>query len=201
MKLLTIITLFVTTNLFSQDTLKICFLYGSKPKHKFRKEERKWFGGKLGGHVGLGTDTNYILNFLPYGQFHVFANDKNRHSSFTTHQLDYFWEIFGINSSEAKKAIVSIPLRFGQKLRFDSIMDSYLKDTPYDYAFFGMRCASSSYEILAQLDILPPFPEKELIRKIFYPKKLRKRLFKEAETNNWTIIREEGTRKRKWERD
>ena len=38
-------------------------------------------------------------------------------------------------------------------------------------------------------------------KKIFYPKKLRKRLFKKATENGWKIVRQDGSIKRKWEQD
>lgn len=64
-----------------------------------------------------------------------------------------------------------------------------------------MRCGSSTYEILAQLGILKSYSHKKTVRKIFYPRKLRKRLFKKAKKNNWTVSREEGIDTRKWEKD
>ncbi len=30
----------------------------------------------------------------------------------------------------------------------DSLVNSYTTQTPYDYVFLGMRCASSSYDVL-----------------------------------------------------
>ncbi len=201
MKFLIIIYFFIVSSIYAQDTLKVCFLYGSKPKKQFREEEKKWFGGKLGGHVGLGIDTNHILNFLPSGQFHVFSSKTDRHSYFATHQLKNFWQIFSTNSEETKKATFYIPLDHYQKILFDSLKESYLSETPYDYAFFGMRCASSTYEILAQIDVLKKYSKGKTIRKIFYPKRLRKRLFKLSKQNNWKINLSEGTSRRKWEKD
>jgi len=66
---------------------------------------------------------------------------------------------------------------------------------------FGMRCAASTYEILAQIGLLPQYSHFKTYMKIFYPRRLRKRLLAKAEQNNWTITRYEGTPKRKWERD
>ena len=183
---------------FGQDTLEIHFLYGSKPK---AEGEPKWFGGYLGGHVGLGTDSNQILNFLPHNGFHYFGSKKNKLSHFVSSTYKQFYEILEGDYRDNKKAIVYIPVTKEQSLKFDSIQQVYQKDTPYDYAFVGMRCGSSSYDILAQLGFLPIWKRGKMVRRIFYPRRLRKRVIRLANEHNWKIRREEGTDKRKWEKD
>ena len=187
----------------AQDTpvLKVHFLYGSKPLKAYKDTEKKWFGGVLGGHVGIEADSNRIINFLPQGAFHVFKKENNRHSAYAEHNTDGFYGILGGDPDSVKKAIVYIPVTQQQKLKFDSIAAAYLAQTPYDYALFGMRCGAAAYEILGQLAIVKNYPRKKTAKKIFYPKKLRKRLFKKAVANGWTIIRQEGSAKRRWEKD
>ncbi len=188
---------------FSQDTsyLKVHFLYGSSPKDKYRDTEKTWFGGKLGGHVGIESDSAEIVNFVTNGSFHVVSSKNKRHSKYKIHNDQGFYSILGGNADSAKKAIVYIPITPAQKQQFDSIATCYLSQTPYDYALFGMRCGAAAYDILSQLDIMPYYPPSKTYKKIFYPKKLRKRLFKKAEENGWTVERYEGTERRKWERD
>jgi hypothetical protein len=200
---ITILFCFISILGYSQDTtyLKVHFLYGSKPLKKHKDTEQKWFGGILGGHVGIEGDSNKIVNFLPSGKFHWFAKKDNKHSTYAVHSADNFYTILGGNSDSVKKAIVYIPVTRQQKQKFDSISTAYLKQTPYDYALIGMRCGAAAYDILGQLDILPNYPYSKTYRKIFYPEKLRKRLFKKAEENSWTIDRQEGSTKRKWEQD
>jgi hypothetical protein len=72
---------------YAQDTayLKVHFLYGSKPLKKFRDTEQKWFGGILGGHVGIEGDSDRIVNFLPSGKFHWFAKKNELHSTYAIH--------------------------------------------------------------------------------------------------------------------
>lgn len=181
--------------------LKVHFLYGSKPVKKYKSTEKKWFGGKLGGHVGIEGDSNKIVNFVPNGKFHWFSKKNNRHSSYAVHSAHSFYGILGGQPDSVKKAIVYIPVSRQQKQQFDSIAAAYLAQTPYDYALFGMRCGAASYEILGQLNILPRYPNSKTYKKIFYPKKLRKRLFRKAGQNGWTIVRENGSDRRKWERD
>ena len=63
------------TRTWSQDSvfIKVHFLYGSKPYARYKDTEPKWFGGMLGGHVGIETDSGRILDFGPKGRFHWLA--------------------------------------------------------------------------------------------------------------------------------
>lgn len=179
--------------------IKVHFIYGSKPARHYRHAEKKWFGGKLGGHVGIEGDSDRILNFFPKGRFHVFGQQYRRHSTYAEFPLSRFDGYFKTDS--LKKTIVIIPVTAGQKRRFDSLSAAYLQQTPYDYAFFGMRCGAASYEVLAQLGILPAYSRDGTVWRIFYPRKLRTRLLRQAGEEGWTVIRQRGTRRRIWERD
>jgi hypothetical protein len=52
-----------------QDVVVVHFLYGSKPSREARDIEKKWFGGKLGGHVGIEITPDSILNFVTVDKF------------------------------------------------------------------------------------------------------------------------------------
>lgn len=188
---------------YSQDTvfLKVHFLYGSKPAKKYRNSEQKWFGGKLGGHVGIEVDSDKIVNFIPQGTFHWFEDKKNKNSMFTFHSYENFYSMFGSDPDSVKKAIVCIPITQNQKMIFDSIAASYLKQTPYDYAFLGMRCAAAAYDILSQVQILKSYSHNKTYKKIFYPAKLRKRLFRLADEHHWTVVLKNGSAARIWDKD
>lgn len=187
----------------SQDStyLKVHFLYGSKPLKKYKATEQKWFGGVLGGHAGIECDSDKVLSFSPSGKFHLFSKKNNRHSAYNELSDDRFYSIMGGDPDSMKKAVVYIPVTMQQKQKFDSISSAYLKQTPYDYALLGMRCGAATYEILGQLNILPSYSRSKTYKKIFYPKKLRKRLFKKANANGWKILRQNGSVKRRWEKD
>lgn len=193
----------LSINIFAQDTsyLKVHFLYGSKPLKKYKHTERKWFGGVLGGHVGIEGDSNKILNFLPKGKFHWIPKKNDKHSTFAEHNYDNFYAILDSNSDRVKKTIVYIPITPQQKKKFDSIATEYLREPPYDYAFLGMRCAAAAYEILGQLKIVQPYSDFVTSKKIFYPQKLRKRLLKKAKENGWRVVKQEGSPRRKWDHD
>ncbi len=184
-----------------QEYIKVHFLYGSTPLPQYKDVESEWFGGLLGGHVGIELKKDKILNFVPSGDFHIFTS-KNRHSAYVEMDEDAFYGIFDDKPKNVKRLIIQIPITPTQKTDFQRISAAYLKKTPYDYAFFGMRCGAATYEVLAQLDKLPKY--KSLMATascVFYPKILRRRLIKRAEENGWKIIRVEGSKQRKWEQD
>lgn len=183
------------------EYIKVHFLYGSKPGKEYKDSEGKWFGGRLGGHVGIEIDSNLVLDFVPYGELHLVAKKDERHSRFVMHTLESFWEIFGTEAGDVKKLTVVIPVSHAQRQRLDSIRQAYTRATPYDYALIGMRCGAAAYDVLAQLGIVPQYGTAKTSVKIFYPRKLRKRLIRKARQNGWEIIREEGTPRRKWEKD
>lgn len=187
----------------AQDStyIKVHFLYGSKPRKQYRDTESKWFGGMLGGHVGIEVESNEILNFVPKGKFHWFASRKNLHSTYAIHSEKNFYSILGGADEDAKKAVVYIPVSAQNKLMLDSIAGAYLRQTPYDYALVGMRCGAATYEILARMNILKSYSTGKTAIKILYPKKLRRRLFKVAERNGWKVERKEGSARRVWEKD
>jgi hypothetical protein len=165
-----LILCFTSLLAYPQDTLKVHFLYGSKPLRKYKDTESKWFGGMLGGHVGIEGDSGKILNFVPRGKFHWFAKPGNKHSAYTEYSFERFYSIMGGDPDSNKKTIVYIPVTEQQKLKFDSIGTAYLKQTPYDYALFGMRCGSAAYDILGQLDILPAYCYSRTYGKYSIPK-------------------------------
>ncbi|MDP1801177.1 MAG: hypothetical protein Q8L81_07495 [Bacteroidota bacterium] len=181
--------------------IRVHFLHGSKPKKQFKHEEDKWFGGILGGHAGIEYETNKIINFQPRSGFHVFAKPKIINSKFSVHDTISFYEILGGQYDSVKKTIIAIKISAWQKNKLDSIVIAYQKRSPYDYAFFGMRCGAAAYDILAQIDVLYKFSFKRTWRKTFYPRKLRRRLEWYAKSRGYKIVKQKGTSRRKWERD
>jgi len=187
---------------FAQDSscIRVHFIYGSRPLKKYKDTEKKWFGGILGGHVGIEGDSGKFYSFEIHGKNKIFSGKKDN-SAYKIETADEFWSVMKTKEDSIKKTTIIVPLTSQQKRKIDSITSAYAKEVPYCYAVFGMRCGASTYEILAQLGMLPQYPHFKTYMKIFYPRRLRKRLFSKAEQNNWIIIRKEGTPKRKWERD
>ncbi|HXC06566.1 MAG TPA: hypothetical protein VNZ86_17540 [Bacteroidia bacterium] len=182
-------------------SIRVLFIYGSKPKKEFSATEGNWFGGILGGHVGIETDSNAILNFGPSGKFHLIARTRHRHSHFVLHSRDNFWNIFPHTEGPVKKLSIVIPVTVQQKRSIDSLQQLYLMQTPYDYALVGMRCAAAAYDVLGKSGVMPRYRKGKTVFKFRYPAKLRKRLVKTALQKGWKINREAGTVKRRWEKD
>lgn len=181
----------------SAHFIKVNFLYGSKPLKKYKgKTEMKFFGGMHGGHVTIEVDS-IDYGFSPAGKVHIFSHNKKSHSQFngahTRNQPPY--------PKGYKMVSFVIPVTEEQYNQIHTIQASYCVKAPYDYAFFGMRCSASAEDILGQIGILKKKRNGKIVRTNFYPKKLRKRMFKLASEKNYKIIKQEGRVTRKWEKD
>lgn len=188
---------------FAQDTpvIKVHFIYGSKPSKQYRAVEKKWFGGIMGGHTGIEKDKNQFLSFEGNDKFHPIDHVNKRHCRYLLRSEQEFWDGMGSPGDSVKKVTVIIPINAEQKILLDRIAAAYVQYPPYDYSIFGMRCASATYEILAQLGIVKPYRYRGTCLRIFYPKILRKKLLKRAVKNGWTVTNQEGSHRRIWEKD
>jgi hypothetical protein len=148
---------FLLTPVHALDTVRVLFVYGSKPK---AKGEARWFGGIHGGHVSVQYG-NKFASFVPDGKFHLIRSKKHINSTFITETGDRF--VF--DTTESRYLIVSIPVDSIQKRRLDSLVEKRLKTSPYDYAFIGMRCASAAYELLSGAGIYPKMSINKMSRK------------------------------------
>lgn len=176
--------------------IKVHFLYGSKPKKQFKSTEFKSFGGLHGGHVSIEVD-DIDYNFEPTYDHHVFSHKHKMKADFVENKLN------GLSrySSTSKTVTFIIPLTNDQYNKIKLINQNYCKTTPYDYAFFGMRCANSTQDILGQIGVLKKKTRFLNVLTTFYPKKLRKRIFKVSKKKNYKIIKQSGRETRRWERD
>ena len=194
---------FLASRLCAGDsaTIKVWFLYGSRPKKEWKSVESKWFGGIHGGHVGISTDSSGVKNFLPCGKFHIFPQKKIIQGCFDITPGALFDEFFSSSENASQILVIEIPVSLKQKNKVDSLYAEYVLHSPYDYAFFGIRCASSACDILQKASILPNRNKTNTVIRNFYPKKLRKRLLKKAKKNEWNLIRIPGSNRRIWEKD
>jgi hypothetical protein len=195
------IFLFSFGNVFPQKDsshiVKVVFLYGSKPKPKFKATEAKYFGGIHGGHVSIELDDiDYGFEPITTKGVHIFPK-KKKHAHFVEKKL-YGSTLYGKGT---KTATFLIPITQKQYENINKVCCCYRDTTPFDYAFFGMRCASTAQDILAQIGVTKKKSRFKTIAGTFYPKRLRKRLFKLAKKNHWQVIMTEGRPTRKWERD
>ncbi len=191
----------VNAEVAAQPTITVHFLYGSKPAKGFEATEKRWFGGKRGGHVGIELAPDQVLNFGPSGKFHWFSHRRKLHSRFTERTVA---ETFGtLSRSEGSLQTVSIqiPVDSAQRGKLMDIRSGYLSNPPYDYAFLGMRCASASDEILASIGLTKPRNFWGTVLHNFRPRALRMRLLHKAEVYGWKVSRQTGSDHRIWEKD
>ena len=198
-----VLSLVLPGPIYSQETtfIKVQFIYGSKPLKEFRQVEKKWFGGIKGGHAGIEKDNDQFLSFEGNDKFHPIDHVRKRHCRYKLLPAKEFWSIMGSDGDSVKKATIVIPVTPEQKMLLDSIAAAYVEYPPYDYSVFGMRCASATYEVLAQLGIVKSHNYRYTCLRIFYPKILRRKILKKAAKENWVVIKKEGSVRRKWEKD
>jgi hypothetical protein len=184
---------------FAQESknIEVFFLYGSKPSHGFKNQEKPYFGGKHGGHVSIGFDTA-VVGFGPHNGFHIFAHRKNFKGAYKFEGIQAFRK----DTVSFKYSTFEVPVTDSQYVKLQKILNNYLfVKTPYDYAFIGMRCASAAYDVLSQVGLFKSKSKWRNIFSNFYPKPFRRKMFKLAKKNNLKITTQNGRASRKWEND
>jgi hypothetical protein len=189
-----------------QDSVRIFFIYGSSPAKGFEKTEREWFGGIHGGHVAMEIAPNSLLSFRST-EYPCHIIPHKRLSSIWELKTVYgMWETFpphNYKADDLKRVVFTIPVTAAQKRTIDSLAKVYLKHSPYDYATFGMRCASATYDVLAKAGLFKEYGGSTWWR-IIMPRDLRTLLFKKAQSSDgksWKVHKYEGSKRRVWERD
>jgi hypothetical protein len=183
---------------FAQEPhlLKVFFRYGSIPEIGYKYIEYEEVGGLQGGHVSIGIDS------LEIG----FTNDKTIHFFPQKDHMEgvFYWEYlkdFEDHVSDKKYITFVIPITQDQYIKLRKILLAYIDNSPYDYAFFGMRCASATYDVLSQIGLFEVLtPAKNMISN-FYPKLFRRKMFQLARKNEYTVIRVKGRKTRIWDED
>jgi len=181
----------------TRHTIKVYFLYGSKPAVGHRYHEDPYFGGKHGGHVSIGIDT-LVVGFTDTNGFHIFAHRNNLKGVYKVKGLKKFRK----DSASYKYTTFEVPLTDTQYVKLKKIVYNYLYvKTPYDYAFIGMRCAAAAYDLLSQIGLFEIRSKWGNVFSNFYPKKLRNKMFRLAREKNYKISTQPGRLSRKWEND
>lgn len=196
MRVVTILaTFFIFSSCIASDstyTIKINFLYGSKPAKGYHQQESKLFGGIKGGHVNIEAGGR-VLDFTP-GNNPLFPHNKKPSGGFSINQ-SVSWD------GDDKWKTIIVPVSQEQYMELQKLFDSVASKTPYDYAIFGMRCAAASYDVLSKIGLFKEYPNTKNVATHFYPKLLRKKVLKWADKNNYTVISNDGRSSRKWESD
>ncbi len=195
-----LITFFVQC-MYAQEnhTIIVFFLYGSQPKSEF-KNEPTYLGGIYGGHVSIGIDSlvvGFSTSLTSKRQVHIFPHKHNSIGKFFAKDIRDFLK----DTVSRKYTTIAIPLSEEQYDTIKQIHNDYLQNSPYDYAFFGMRCAASAYEILSQAGIVKSKSKCGVVFSNFYPKLLRYKLFHLAKANGYKVTKHKGNKRRNWEKD
>src|SRR5687768_8503743 len=148
---LILISIFLINTCFASDTtytIKINFLYGSRPAKGYRQQESKLFGGIKGGHVNIEAGGR-VLDFTP-GNNPLFPHNKKPSGGFSINQ-SVNWD------GDDKWKTIVVPVSEDQYMELQKLFDSVAAKTPYDYAIFGMRCAAASYDVLSKIGLFKPY--------------------------------------------
>lgn len=173
----------------------IHFIHGSKPSKEYRNTGEKVPGGLLGGHIYIQVAENvYGFESIDRKRIHIFPQRK-----FNSVYKKEFLGNWKISIADQKMTSIKIPvdeLKFSQ---LKNILEIYCSKVPYDYAVLGMRCGSSSYQILSELGLFPVSSRMTAMMKVPVPRILRKKMLIMAHQNNFSITKQTGSEKRIWE--
>jgi hypothetical protein len=167
-----------------------------------------------GGHVTVAYARDRALSFQPVhydgpgGAGHVFSRSgrKNFNSCFRIYSETRSWNVLGNyynNIDSLRRAVFIIPVTAAQKSTLDSLAKAYTAATPYDSAFFGMRCASASYQFLATAGLVTEY-RSNIWWHVFTTRDFRDALYKEYLRNRdkgWRLETSKGSVSRQWEKD
>jgi len=176
--------------------MQVFFLYGSKPAPGYEKLESPAFGGIHGGHVSIGIDS-FDVCFHHVNGYHIFPTRKNLKGAYEQIRITDFLK----DTSSYKYTVFKIPIDSSQYSRLENTLTGYLRSTPYDYAFWGMRCAAATYDMLSHAGFFKPRSRFGMMCSNFYPRLLRKKLFRLAKEKHYTVNYQNGRKSRIWEDD
>ena len=108
--------------------------------------------------------------------------------------------IYAVNSIQIQRNFLEMYL-MPLLENFKKISNQYLQESPYDYSFFGMRCAAAAYDLLCSSGILDREKDSKKWMKNFYPRILRSRLLRQRKQLKIEIIHQKGREERNWEND
>ena len=202
-------------------SIRILCLYGSVPAKGYWDVEPfhgphnmiNWVAKLHGGHIGIEYAPDKVLSFSPVsygglaasGHFLPHLKQRNFNSCFRTVTVTRMWNCLGNrydNFDSLRRAVFVIPVTAAQRKSLDSLVKGYCAKTPYDYAFFGMRCASSSYDVLQTAGILPK--QDMTWYSVFTTQQFRYLLYLEYlkhKDQGWELQTWKGSASRKWEMD
>ncbi len=188
-----ILTSTVLTNKEDNSFVYVHFIHGSVPKKNcFYKKKR--LGGYLGGHIEI-ENQGYVYGFV-YDSLPINIFPKKKFNSKFEKRKKEIW----IKKTKYDKITsIKIPINQLQQKKIDSILISYVKKPPFDYAFFGQRCTSATIGVLSKAGVFKNIGEYQAILAFYYPRLLRKTLIKYAAKNKLDVFKKQGVSCHSWE--
>ncbi len=175
------------------DSIVVHFIHGSIPKPNCEYDKKR-LGGYLGGHIEIEVNEK-VFGFL-YDSIPInYISQNNYNSKFEVRQKNAWMKY----TKHDKITSIFLPVTLEQRKHLFTLLNRYLKMEPYDYAFLGQRCTSSTAEILSDIGIINKFSNLESIIAFFYPRTLRFTMIQFAKKNKLTINFKEGIECHKWE--
>lgn len=175
------------------DSIIIHFIHGSIPEPDCIHSKKR-LGGYLGGHIEIQLDDKvygFLYDSLPIN----YIPKKNFNSKYEIND-------FAVWSDKTKYDMITsvyIPVDDTEKKSLKLQLEKYLHTEPYDYAFWGQRCTSSTAEVLSDVGILNTFSNFESIIAFFYPRTFRNTMIDFAKKNDLKINVQKGIDCHKWE--
>ncbi len=179
------------------EEIVVHFIHGSYP-NKNCSDQRKMVGGLLGGHIEIEIDSFvYGFEFRDKNSIHIFSRKAEAsYNSKSTMKTIGDWSV---ETSLDKITSIHVPIDKTKKNELVKKLQLNNSSPPYDYSFFGMRCASATYEDLSNLGIFAKKSRLQYIVNAFYPRQLRKRMVQYAKHNYLKVNLKEGIDCRVWE--
>ena len=177
-----------------KDTAIIHFIHGSIPMENCIYP-RKRLGGLLGGHVEIeveGRVYGFRLEKLPV---HIFVDNSDFNSKYDVNTKEGWLK----RTEYEKVTSVYLPISQKQKDKLQAILTAYLAKSPYDYAFFGTRCATATAEVLSKSGIIYRLSNVENSIAFLSPRPLRQTFLQLAREKHFLVIHKKGVDCRYWE--
>ncbi|HEU4718759.1 MAG TPA: hypothetical protein VFU15_13035 [Bacteroidia bacterium] len=174
-------------------------LHGSKPQRNCPDDSDAYYmlGGKLGGHVVIQLDSfDYGFSYTTK-HVHPFARKKKSCCAGVYECDSASCQLEGW--SRDKVTTIKIPVSPAVKKQLRDSMVKWHQHPPFDYAFFGMRCASTAYYLLSIAGVFPKASKAKSMRKAFWPGAFRKKIMHVARKKHYAVTVHPGSRFRRWE--
>ncbi|MEO1654449.1 MAG: hypothetical protein AAFU64_12960 [Bacteroidota bacterium] len=163
------------------------------------KKSLKSVGGLKGGHVEVHINGQvYGFTDRPQAKVpHFFAHNQKKSNGLFLKISEADWQT---KNKTSQITFFKFPLRLGQRDSLQQQYEANIQASPYDFALFGMRCASSAYDMLAQFGILEKRSRRKTVMGIFHPRAFRKEVRPWMQEKGYSIEIQTGIEEKQWDK-